>query len=289
MPNHRIDRAPFVFFLLTCTYSWILWLPSILTGLGVEFGLDAATYTGVTVSLGAFAPLSAALTLIVRRHGWKEGWRFFRQAFDFRAKLVYFLLALAVPLVVHAVAHYLAPLFNLQVADSLLGMVVPEGVSPWLLVVPIFLFYLVLGGGQEEFGWRGYAQQPLQERFGVIPASLLIGMVWSVWHLPLWVMPGEAHAAYPFLAFLVATTSRAVVYALLYNASGQKLIIPLFYHAMDNMAVGFFPYLHMMAGKPETAFWVFAGANVLAGLVAAYIIRRRRSVHYGTEYLGAGS
>ena len=126
------------------------------------------------------------------------------------------------PLLLHAAAHYLAPLFNLQVADNLLSMVVPEGASPYLVGFLYFLFLFVFGGGQEEFGWRGYVQQPLQERLGVIPASLLIGVVGGVWHLPLRIMPGEAHGDYPFLAFVPETTSSSVPYALLYNASGQK-------------------------------------------------------------------
>ena len=63
----------------------------------------------------------------------------------------------------------------------------------------------------EEFGWRGYSQQPLQERFGVVPASLLIGVIWGFWHLPLWVMPGDGHSTYPFIAFLIMTTSISVV------------------------------------------------------------------------------
>ena len=279
MGKHHEGRAPYTFFALTIAYSWALWLPSILTGLGLEFGLDAETYTGVTVALGAFAPLAAALTLIVRQHGWREAWRFVRHGFDFRTRPILILLALALPLAINVVTHYLARLLNLQVADNLVSMVVPEGASPYLVGSLYFVFLFVLGGGQEEFGWRGYVQTPLQERLGIIPASLLIGVVWGVWHLPLWIMPGEAHAAYPFLAFVLETTSSSVLYALLYNASGRKLIVPWLYHTMHNWAPGLYPYLHMVTGQPETAFWVFAGVSVLVALIAAGIIRRR-SAHF---------
>lgn len=278
MSKHTEGRSPLVYFVLALFYSWLLWMPSIVTGLGIEFGLDAETYTAITVPLGAFGPLAAALTLIARQHGWKEGWQFIRQAFDFKTKPIYFLLALAIPLGYHVIAHYLAPLFKLQVANSLLGLAVPEGSSPWTIgfvLILYFLFILVLGGGQEEFGWRGYAQIPLQERYGVIKASLLIGAVWGVWHLPLWIMPGDGHSTYSFLAFLIMIISQAIVYAWLYNASGQKLIIPLLFHAMQNTAMGPFPVLHMIPGEPETAYWVFAGVNVVGGLIAAYFIRRR--------------
>ncbi len=276
MTKHQIHRKPVIFFLLTFAYSWILWMPSILAGLGVEFAFDIATYTAVVVPIGAFAPLLAAITLIARQHGWKEVWQFIRQAFDFRAKPVYFVLALLVPIIIHAIAHYLAPLLGLEVANTLLPEDLP--VSPVVLAIPYFLAMLLIGGGQEEFGWRGYAQKPLQDRMGVIPASLLIGIIWGLWHLPLWVMPGEPHSTYPYIAFLLMTTSISVVYAWIFNASGQKLIIVMFFHAMSNTAAPLLPYLHWTAGKPETAYWLYAGVNILAAVIAAFSIQRKPSV-----------
>jgi len=266
MPKHREGRSPFAYFVLTFAFSWGLWIPAILMGLA-DRGL--AVY-GPLATIGAFAPLAAAITLVTKRHGWRESWKFVCQAIDFRAKPVFFLFALLIPLAIAAVAHYLAPLFNLQVADTLF----PGSVNPWLMLVPYFFFILFVGGGQEEFGWRGYAQQPLQERYGVIKASLLIGVLWGVWHLPLWAFP-EAQGGYSALAFIIHTTAVSLVYGLLYNASGQKLIVAFLFHAMWNAAPPVFPFLHQIEGEPQTAFWVYAGVTVVAGLIAAYLIHRR--------------
>ncbi len=277
MAKHQEGRSPYKFFLLTFAYSWILWLPLVLDGIGiVDLGIEVSeAVLAIAAGIGAFSPLAAAITLIVRRHGWKEAWQFFRQAFDFRTRPRYYLLALLVPLMMAVVAHYLAPVFNLQVADTL---VPEEAGNPWLFFVPYFFFILLIGGGQEEWGWRGYAQQPLQERFGVIKASLLIGIAWSFWHLPLWFFPGSVNATYPYLGFVLFTTSSAVVYGWIYNASGQKLIIPLLMHAMNNTVPPLFPFLHRVEGKPETAYWIYAGAAAVAGLIAATLIRRRGEV-----------
>ena len=277
MSKHLEGRSPFVFLALTIALTWLIWLPSIITGLIGDFGFDAEAYNLVSNSIGAFCPLIVAIALVVRRHGWKEGWQFIRQAFDFRTKPTYFALALAIPLGLNIFAHYLAPIFNLEVADSLIGLVVPEGTATWLVAlvfVAYFFFILFVGGGQEEFGWRGYAQQPLQERYGIVKASLLIGGVWGLWHAPLWIMPGDGHSSYSFLAFLLMIISQSVVYGWLYNASGQKLIIPLIFHAMNNTAPGPFPVFHLIPGKPETAYWIYAGLNILAGIIAAYLIRK---------------
>lgn len=281
MSKHQEGRSPIVFFALTIAFTWLVWLPSIITGLGIDFGFEAAAYNQLSILIGAFGPLAAAITLVVRRHGWKESWQFIRQAFDFRTRPIYFLLALAIPLGMHVITHYLAPILNIEVADSLMALIVPDGTPTWSVVligVVYFFFILFLGGGQEEFGWRGYAQQPLQERYGITKASLMIGAVWGIWHLPLWIMPGDDHSTYSFLAFLLMTTSQAVVYGWLYNASGQKLIIPLIFHAMHNTAPGPFPVLHMIPGQPETGFWLYAGVNIVAGLIAVYLLQRRPQV-----------
>lgn len=267
MIKHLDGREPIKFFALLFAYSWGVWLTALLLG-AADYG--TSTYFPLVI-YGQFTPLLAAVTLIGRRHGKQAIWQFIRQAFDFNTKAIYFLLALGISLGISAAAHYLAPLFNLQVADTLLP---PEAGNPWLVAIPYFFFILFLGGGMEEFGWRGYAQQPLQERFGIVKASILIGLVWGVWHLPLWAFP-EGQGGYSAVAFIVQTVFVSIVYGLLYNASGQKLTIALVFHAMYNTAPPFFPFLHQIEGEPQTAYWVYAGVNVVFGLIAAYLIKRR--------------
>jgi len=272
MFEQNTDRKPWIFFFLTFAYSWLLWLPSMLSAWGVEMPIDISVYTSVVVPIGAFAPMLAAITLIFRKGRWLGVKAFLRKAFDFRVKPLYYILALLLPIVIHAISHYLAPVMGFEVADTLFPADLPA--PPIVMAIPYFFLMLLIGGGQEEFGWRGYAQQPLQERFGIIPASLLIGVVWGFWHLPLWVMPGDGHSTYSFIAFLIMTTSISVVYAWIFNASGQKLIIAMFFHAMSNTAAPLLPFLLWEDGKPETAYWVYAGVNVVVGLIFVNIINK---------------
>lgn len=280
-PKHLTGRKPFAFFVLTFAFSWGIWIPAILIGLD-EYGL--AAYTPLAM-IGGFAPMAAAVTLVARRHGWQESWQFFRQAFDLKTKSVYLLLALLVPLTIIMVAHFLAQAVNLEVAETLF----PEAANPWLIFIPYFFLALLVGGGQEEFGWRGYVQQPLQQRFGIIKASLLIGVIWGIWHLPLWFFP-EGQGQYSVVAFVIHTAAVSLVYGLLYNASGQKLIVPLLFHAMWNAVPPLFPFLHQVEGKAQTAYWVYAGVTVVAGIIAAFIIHRRTGfqhrIEYGTQQAG---
>ena len=273
MPDHHINRNPWKFFLLTFAYSWIIWIPSVMDGIGIKLPFDIAGYSIVVVIIGAFAPLLAAITLVTREAGWKGTRTFLGKVFDFHFKPVYLLVALALPLLIHAISHYLALAIGLDVAQTLFPAESP--VAPIVLAIPYFILMLIIGGGQEEFGWRGYAQEPLQEKMGVIPASLIIGVIWGLWHLPLWFMAGDLHSAYSFIAFVLMTTSISLMYAWLYNSGGKKLILVMIFHAMNNTAAPLLPFLHGIIGKPETAYWLYSAVNVVIGIIFAYMLVKR--------------
>jgi membrane protease YdiL (CAAX protease family) len=273
MSDHRKNRNPWKFFLLTFAYSWIIWIPSVLDGIGIKLPFDIAGYSILVVIIGAFAPLLAAITLVTQEAGWKGTRAFLGQMFDFHFKPIYLLIALALPLLIHVISHYLALAFGLDVAQTLFPTDSP--VAPIIMAIPYFFLMLIIGGGQEEFGWRGYAQQPLQERMGVIPASLIIGVIWGIWHLPLWFMAGDLHSAYSFFAFVLMTTSISLMYAWLYNSGGKKLILVMIFHAMNNTAAPLLPFLHGIVGKPECAYWLYSAVNVIIGIIFAYLLVKR--------------
>ncbi len=277
MTSQQKNRNPWKFFLLTFAYSWIIWIPSVLDGIGMDLPFSVTEYSIVVVIIGAFAPMLAAITLVVREEGWKGIKAFFGQALDFHFKPIYLVIALALPLLIHAIAHYLAPALGLDVAKTLFPSETP--VAPIVLAIPYFLLMMIIGGGQEEFGWRGYAQEPLQRKIGVIPASMVIGVIWGIWHLPLWFMTGDLHSAYSFLAFVMMTTSISIMYAWLYNSSGKKLIVVIFFHAMNNTAAPLLPFLHGIEGKPESAYWIYAAVNVVFGIIFAYALIKDQRRH----------
>ena len=70
----------------------------------------------------------------------------------------------------------------------LLGGAVPEFGDPaqWYLVIPVFLYVLFFSVLGEEIGWRGYALPELQANHSALTASLIIGVIWGLWHVPLW-------------------------------------------------------------------------------------------------------
>jgi membrane protease YdiL (CAAX protease family) len=115
-------------------------------------------------------------------------------------------------------------------------------------VLPTFLIGLVLatfvGGGQEEAGWRGYAQPALQERYGAFRAALVVGVLWGGWHLPLFFDPAAPHAAWSPLEqglYFVGLTGFSVLLAWLYNGTGGSILLVMLMHGAENAAGALVP------------------------------------------------
>jgi membrane protease YdiL (CAAX protease family) len=106
----------------------------------------------------------------------------------------------------------------------------------WLAVnFGLILLNLAAGGGPyEEVGWRGVALPRLQERYGALAASLLLGLVWAIWHLPLWPEPRQAMP--PFVRFVPNVVALSVVLAWLYNGTRGCLLIVALAHTANNVA-----------------------------------------------------
>ena len=220
-----------VFLALTFGWSWGFWVPRAIATRGLMRGIP------VLPDLGAFGPTIAAFVLVTYAAGWSGTKRLARRAvqFDYPKRWLIPALFLA-PLIVFA---------SLAVA-YLTGAVPP---FPWRddpVVLPIaFVFVLVLGGPlQEEFGWRGYLIDPLQERLSALGGSVLLGLVWAVWHLPLFYIPSETiYYRNPFLGFAVSITLLSVLMTWVYNNTNRSLLPVLLFHTSFNWSQSMFPVL----------------------------------------------
>ena len=109
--------------------------------------------------------------------------------------------------------------------------------SPALLTL---LFGIILGtfigGGQEVIGWRGFAQPYLNDRYDALTASLIIGVVWAVWHLPYFLIPITPHSGFTVVnqvGWFVSIVLLSVILGWAYNGTGSVLIV-IVLHAMVN-------------------------------------------------------
>ncbi|MCZ2857454.1 CPBP family intramembrane glutamic endopeptidase [Blastococcus sp. VKM Ac-2987] len=108
----------------------------------------------------------------------------------------------------------------------------------WAAFPAALAFSIVLGGGQEEPGWRGYAQPALQGRFSALSSSLIVGVLWAVWHLPLFAVPGatQSGTGLNFGVLLLYAPGMAVLLAWIYNSTGGSVLLCVLAHGAANAA-----------------------------------------------------
>lgn len=116
--------------------------------------------------------------------------------------------------------------------------------------VAMVVFNLFLGPLGEELGWRGVMQPLLTARFGWLAASLMVGVVWLVWHLPLWTI-ASPHAAIPLVCFAVHCMAYSVMIGAASTLSGGSLLPAVLLHLAVNLAANF----ATLAGFPAPGDW----------------------------------
>lgn len=147
-------------------------------------------------------------------------------------------------------------------------------------VLSTFLLVLVLNGFGEETGWRGYLQDRLQHRFNPLPATLLVSVIWAVWHTPFFFILSTytGFNAMTLVMFPLGLTSGAVILTWLYNHTGRSILAVALWHTLYNMAVA-------TAGATDLIQGIVTAAVMVAAtvLVAAEILVQHRS---GRSVLG---
>jgi membrane protease YdiL (CAAX protease family) len=126
--------------------------------------------------------------------------------------------------------------------------VVPLDAPLLALVVPWILFEILTNG--EEMGWRGYVLPRLQAKYNALVSSLIVGVIWSVWHLPKFFGTGFSGER-SFVWFAAAHLALAVLYTWLYNNTRGSLLLVTFFHAAQNTAGMFLPVQFAAAGGIE--------------------------------------
>jgi uncharacterized protein len=247
-------RGTLVFFLLAFGITWGLQIPGVLAQRGYLPGAPSAYLPAA--ALGIFGPLVAA-TLLAHREGGRAGVRaLYGRLLLWRVNPGLYVLALAVP-----VALLSAGLFVMNLAGR-------TGPIAYVPALGGLVFGLVISAS-EEVGWRGYALPKLEQRFGSFAASTLLGVIWCLWHVPMFVGAGVPMnlmlvmllyftGASLFMSFIVRATGGSLLLASVahlaahLNNSHRALpfeVLPLVVHAVVYGALGLALMRGSLAGR----------------------------------------
>lgn len=257
--------APWGFFLVTFVFSWAVWCVPVLMYLGVLPAPEGGPLAGLisaTVYLGAFGPMVGALVMLRRESGKGAAWAHIRRVIQMRNSLRWYVTPVLLFGVVGLVVWGAPLLWGHTPQASPLP-------TPW--VIPAWVVLMVyLGGGQEEIGWRGFALDRLLSRHNDLVSSLILGVVWALWHVPLWFMLGTSQGFMPFGAFLMMIVSLSVILTWVYVGSGRSMFLAMWTHGVANAYMAIFPVLILAAGD-QSLYWIFCGALAAAAVVITVV------------------
>lgn len=239
--NKRLFREAWVFLAVTLGLNlFVFWGPLAL------FGIPAASFDGgssgpawavILFIIGGFTPSLVAIFLTLLREG-KTGIKAMVRRMN--------------PLSTGLRWHGVILLIMILGAAGQLAIVRLVGASFDFSLFGKRLFWLlpllILGPLSEELGWRGYALGRLQKRMNAFAASLVVGVFWALWHLPLFYIVGTSQNLYDmsFLAFGAGLLAISVLYTWIYNNCGGSIWSAVFFHwvftyTMDTMGSGLAP------------------------------------------------
>ena len=253
-----------MYFILAFAFTWLFWG---LAALGAQEVIPALP--GLTV-IGTFGPLVAAAIVTAQESG-RAGLRaLVSRVVRWRVAPIWYGVALLGPLVITLAAMVLEVVF-LGGQPPSLGTLIRELPSSLLTLVVTAVYMLIFVTLGEEVGWRGYALPALQARYSALLASVILGVLWALWHLPVFFNPDTSYSTRPFLLFLVFLVPVAILITWLFNSTGGSVLMAMFFHAVLNTADELWKVLPEYSVEPPTAAEVVAAnahAYLMIGIVA---------------------
>lgn len=212
-----------IFFAVTFGFTWLVLAPAVLAANGFITPLLSSR---MLITLATLGPFLGAVSAAAYKTGPAGVRALFARGVRWRVSAAWYVVALAGPALVMLLAFLLW---------RILGgpQLTAPPVNVWLSV-PILVAALLIPALFEEIGWRGFALPRLQTRYGALAAGFVLGIVWAVWHAPIWFIPEAGFSTLPFPIFAVFTVALSILFTWLFNSTGGSALLPALAHAALN-------------------------------------------------------
>lgn len=264
--RRAIQRRPlYAFFLMAFLFSWIVWIPYILAIWSV---IPTTTFSSLTFSIGTFlGPTLAAFIVTGVTEGELGLGRLLSRFGIWRVGLIWYLfILLGIPA--------FGVLGIIVMPGALTSFQPPSWGSFLLSYLQQFFVVFFLGGPlAEETGWRGFALPRMQKILGPLRATLLLGVLWPLWHLPHFLTPaqhgGPGMTLHSFLTnfalFGLSCQAFAVIFTWVFNHTGTSVFIAILLHTSIN--ANLFPQLFPAPSIASSDLFCVIGYGVPAFLI----------------------
>lgn len=227
------------YFLLAFGWSWLFWIPVVLIGIDIS-----VTPGMVLFIIGIFGPAVSAIFLTCltgnkqeRRDYWSRLASFTRIGPRWYAVIV----------LIAPVCSFMAILTGFVIKGSIPSVdTAVSYVTYPLTIIPFVIVTMIYGPLPEELGWRGYALDRLQRKWNALSSSFILGVIWAVWHLPIFFMHGSLLSEVIPLGstqFWVSMgpgiLATAVIMTWIYNNTQRSTLAAILFHFMINFTLEF--------------------------------------------------
>ncbi len=221
------QKAPLTFFLILYGLSIPLWLIETM----IDFKRSSLDFSIIDI-LATFTPLIAATILIFKEEGTTGINKLFKRIFDFNKiqKKVWYVPIVFLPFILYWLIFSMIYLVKLPLPST---FEIPFKSIPFLFM----LFFI--GAICEEIGYMGYAIDPMQDRFGALKASIIMGILWAIWHYPSIIQQG--HNATWIAWGTLGTVAVRVLMVWFYNNTGKSVFACILFHTLLNLGRPLFP------------------------------------------------
>lgn len=182
-------------------------------------------------ALMTFCPLMAALILVYKERKMKGVTNLLKRCYDFKNindKKWYIPIIFLMPAIA-LLSYWYMKNTGARQSES----------QPSLLAVFTFFFVFFVGAIGEEIGWSGYSIDPLQNRYGAVKASIIVGIVWAVWHI---IPYSQVHQTQVWILWqCIGTVFIRVIMLWLFNNTNKSVFAMVLFHTMINVSPYLFP------------------------------------------------
>lgn len=240
------------FLVLTLSISWLLWLPGVIQTYNKSlFPPDIIMGIGMS---GTVVPSVVGFIMMKEGASVKE---LLHRLFRFRINFYIICSILIIPLLL-----LLSHLLNI----TLFNGKVPEIDNIHLLPLQFLITLLLLGPLNEEIGWRGFLHENLNKKYNSIITGLIIGIVWTIWHIPAFFVDVMHFSSLPFMQFFLTCVLSSILISFLQSRCSCGIWPGLIIHTLINLGMEVAPLFDDKTYTP----WIIA--NTLLVITTLLII-----------------
>ncbi len=245
----NIDKPLILYFILAISITWLLWIPTLIISSINNYFVPSILTFNVLISegfvdnfhvlvfvinqLGVYGPMIAAFIVLAITRKKVGVVELLKSMGKVNVKLKWYGAIILLPLVITLASAGISLLYGTDLTNLF-----NPGMAP-LLVLLMFINN-TLTSGLEEPGWRGYALPKLQENYTANKSSIILGIVWAIWHYPFLVYlnfvqlgTGAFLSALAIIGFTASTVGGSILFSWVYNNT-KSVFMAILFHGLMN-------------------------------------------------------